>query len=334
MINKNKIANQIMEDFTRLTKNVSNEEAVFTAGKLIHDVENIDVEAAYKQVMSKIDKRQKVVKHFHHVLRYAAIVILPIIVTISFWLLSDNGLLKNKNQLASEYSIQEIVCPIGMRSSVILPDGTKVLLNSGSSIKYKLPFVKKERNIELVGEAFLDVEKNDKVPFIVQSQEMKIIVTGTQFNVMSYPEDNKMEVALKEGSVSLDIMSKSKTNQKELKMIPGDHFSYNKISKKSSLKNENLETCFAWVNNKMIFNDTPMLEMINVLERWYGVEIELADPSLKAYKFSTTFNNLTLEEVLKLLEMSSPMTIKYILGKVDPKTNTRLKTKIIISKKN
>lgn len=313
--------------FVKKRKALSEEEIVFEAGKLIKELDEIDVDSAYAGIQERISSKGRLLHIYTSFSRYAAILILPLIF-ITVWTLSN----KDKNIASQEFAIQELTCPVGMRTNVTLPDGSKVWLNSESTIKYSIPFTGKSREVELVGHAFLDVTKNPDAPFSITSGNVRVDVLGTQFDFKSYPEDETVEVTLKEGSINLSIET-GNADKSKTRMVPGDHFVLNKTSHKASIKNESVENYIGWVDNKLIFDETPLPEMKRILERWYGVEIEIVDKSIESYKFTTTFNNESLSQVLELLELSSPIKMEYIPGKVDKATNQITKAKIEISKK-
>lgn len=313
--------------FVESKKNLTNEEQVFEAGKLIGEVEQIDIDSAFYNIQKRISAKGKILRIYSTVNRYAAILVLPLLF-VSIW-----ALLNKINEPTQELAMQEITCPIGMRSQVILPDGSLVFLNAESTIKYSIPFVRENRSIELIGQAFLDVTKNENSPFSIQSGNVKVNVIGTQFDFKSYPNDNSVEVALKEGKINLSLLS-GDDGLSNIEMIPGDHFTFDKTTKMAVVGNKNIDNYIGWKENKLIFDETPLPELKNILERWYGVEIEITDKSIESYKFTTTFNNESLNQVLALLELSSPIKIEYIPGKVDKNTKEIIKAKIRISKKS
>jgi ferric-dicitrate binding protein FerR (iron transport regulator) len=326
-IKKNSKSNHI-NAFVEGRKNLSNEEQVFEAGQLIAEIKEVDVDAAYSTIQQRISKKGRLLKLYAVVSRYAAILVLPLLF-VSIWALLNNKQVEPNEELV----MHEITCPVGMRSQVTLPDGSQVWLNAESTIKYSLPFVRENRSVELMGEAFLDVAKNANSPFSIQSGNVKVNVVGTQFNFKSYDNDNRVEVTLKEGKINLGLMS-GDTEISTTEMLHGDHFVFDKNTYKATVKNQDIDNFLAWKDNKLVLDETPILEMKKIMERWYGVEIEIADKSIENYKFTTTFENETLEQVLELLELCSPIKMEYIPARIDKTTKQIINSKIIISKKN
>jgi ferric-dicitrate binding protein FerR (iron transport regulator) len=220
-----------------------------------------------------------------------------------------------------------------MRSHVVLPDGTDLWLNAGSKIKYGIPFIRENRQVELTGEAFLKVTKNGKAPFVVNVGAASVKVLGTRFNVKAYPEEEQIEIALSEGSVEFSgTMVDGK--KAEANLIPNDFLVLDKQTGNVRLENRNLEKYISWYQNILIFDDTPMQEVAVTLERWYGVKVIVADPEINKYRFTTTFENESLFRVLELLELSSPaIKIEYTPGKINKQTNIASPSTVTITKK-
>lgn len=319
---------QKIKSFIQENQKLNKDEQLLAAERVIEEISEVDVDVALYAVQKRISTKGKLLKIYTVASRFAAILILPLIV-FSVWTYMNRQPVIRAEKLTE----QTITCPLGMRSQVNLPDGSLVWLNAGSTIKYSVPFINETRKVELEGEAFFDVVKNEKSPFSVRSKKIRVNVLGTKFNFKSYSEDKDVEVALTEGSVDLSILSGS-AEISNTEMKPGDHFSFNRNSSEAKIKNHDLSNLIGWKNNKLIFDDTPILEMEKILERWYGVEIEVADEGIESYKFTTTFENLPLEQVLQLLELSSPIKMAYIPAKFDKKSNQLIPPKVRISKKN
>ena len=322
--NKNNIKHSIF-DFIEQRKSLSDTDKIEKSGYLIYDIKSVNVDSAFNKVYSRINKSNtNSTKIITWITRIAAIFALPLLVYNILNYSSD----KRENSI----TMQEISCPIGMKSHIILPDGTDVWLNSGSKINYELPFVRETRKLTLSGEAFLHVKKNESSPFLVNSGEERIEVLGTQFNVKAYPEDNQIEVALKEGSVKF-CFTNSSGKKIFTRLKPNNYLVLNRSDKKLSIENKELDNYMLWTKNILIFNNTPMLEVAKTLERWYGVTVIIKDDEIKNYKFTTIFENETISRILELLELTSPISIKYTRGKINRTTNKLNKSIVTISKK-
>ena len=190
----------------------------------------------------------------------------------------------------------------GSKKEVTLPDGSIVLLNIDSELIYPKEFKEDIREITLVGEAFFDIAHNEEKPFIVNVNNMKVKVLGTSFNVKSYPDDKKVETTLVTGKVEL-------IREKESPVIlkPSQKAVLNKSDKNLEIEKVETSEVTAWREGKLIFNKTSMEQVILDLERKYNTDFTINSPDLLEYKYTGTFDNLTLDEVLKLLMISSPI---------------------------
>lgn len=317
-MNKNiqhKKSDSDLKNFVEYRNGLSPFDKKLEAAKIIDQAESVDVDKAYRAVSGKINRENKTHRFFTTLTRIAAILTIPLM-AFTIWSLFFQETTKAPVEMAqNEITRQEIHCPVGMRSHVVLPDGTNLWLNAGSKVRYGIPFTRENREVELSGEAFLDVVKNEQSPFVVKAGNAEVEVLGTQFNVNAYPESENIEVALKEGKVKFKFRQED-GKVKTAELTPNDYVQFDRNEKKARLENTNIEKYIAWHKNIMILDDTPMTELARMLERWYGVEVVIADEEIKRYKFTTTFENEPLHHVLELLEISSPgIKIRYSVGK-------------------
>ncbi|WP_346857758.1 FecR domain-containing protein [uncultured Draconibacterium sp.] len=292
------------------------------AAFLIQKIDSVDTERGFKNVSRRIEKKARFIHNINIISRVAAILLIPVLF-LSVWY---NVINKQNNQIETTY--HTVNCPVGIKTQLSLPDGSLVWLNSGTTVKYQLPFTNKTRKIEMDGEAFFEIKK-DRIPFIVNTGNAKVKVYGTEFNVKAYSSDNQIEVALKEGSIGFTATN----NMDEKRLSPNDFLTFNKTTNAVETINQNINKYIAWRNNQLVFDETPLSEMALMLERWYGIQVEIKDDDLLRYKFTTTFENEPLLQVIELLELSSPIKIKYIPTKIDDQSNVISKAKIVINKK-
>ncbi len=259
-------------------------------------------------------------------IKVAAVLLIPFII-YAVWLQTGKLRLESAyRQLAEIQSARQItvVAPVGTRTVVDLPDGSKAWLNSGSELSYPASFSEQERRVKIAGEAFFTVQKND-VPFIVQSPGPEIRVYGTSFNINSYADEELMTVALVEGKISLMI------GDQERFMTPGQVSYFHRSRKSVIVKNENIDRFICWREGKFIFRDTPLSEILRRLQRQYHVEIDLATPELGSYRYNATFQNENLEQILELLKLSAPIRYRYEKGDLAG-DGTYLKGRVTIDK--
>ena len=255
-------------------------------------------------------------------LKAAAVLLLPLIIAGSLYV---GWLHRFTTTSESQYGSSAIYAPIGSRVAFNLPDGTKGWLNSGSTLTYSLPF-SENRKINLEGEAWFDVFHNEKQPLEISAGESTIKVLGTSFNVSAYSDEKYIEVALLEGQV--EFSSKTQTNKIILK--PSEQ-----VILQNGLLQVNLVDVSkhkAWTEGRLIFRGDEMAEVARRIERWYNVNVEIADQDLIHFSFRATFEDDLLEDVLKQLSMTSPIEYK-ILPREQFQDGTSEKTKVILYKK-
>lgn len=319
-----------IEKFLQFIDGLSSEDKKLEAGLLVEEIKSVNVDNAYFKVSSLINTQSQNTRIITIITRIAAVFTLPLL-AFTIWTLFFQEKLSDLAE--NELTWNEIQSPAGMRSHVVLPDGTDLWLNAESKIKYRIPFTRETREVVLAGEAFLKVVKNDKKPFIVNAGNASVKVLGTQFNVKAYPEDVLIEIALTEGRV--EFAGTTSGGKKAMAtLIPNDYMALDKTTGNLVLENKSLNKHISWVKNTIIFDETPMSEVAKTLERWYGVKVVVANSEINKYRFTTTFENESLFRVLELLELSSPeIRIKYNPGIIDRQTNIASQSTITITKK-
>jgi transmembrane sensor len=179
------------------------------------------------------------------------------------------------------------------------------MLNSGSRLTYSLPF-SRDRHVVLEGEAWFNVKHDEKHQFEVTSGTSTVKVYGTHFNMSAYPEESYIEVVLEQGKVSYI----NKELRKEVEILPSERLIYKNGTISKSVTDPSKYK--AWTEGKLVFRGDPMAEVARRLERWYNVEVIVADKELDRYSFRGIFLDDTFEDVLKYLSMTSP--IKYSIS--------------------
>jgi ferric-dicitrate binding protein FerR (iron transport regulator) len=230
-------------------------------------------------------------------LRIAGAILLPLIIFVGIQILNQ-GNSKNETWV-------EIKAPAWTRAQFLLPDGTTGWLNSNSSVKYKGNFTA-HRLITLNGEAFFNVFKDKKRPFVVNTNEVNVTVLGTRFNIASYENENNDEIVLEEGKLVF--------NNKEMKnsftMNPNDLVVYNKTQKYFSTEVVQPNKYLSWTEGKLVFRNDPLDVIARRLERWYNIDVEVNGGVDKDLRLRATFIDESLEEVLDLLKRSLPIVYR------------------------
>lgn len=211
-----------------------------------------------------------------------------------------------QNGMRSEPVYYTSIAPKGSVSQMVLPDNTVVYLNSGSEIKYSIEGTKGQREVFLKGEAWFQVERNEEKPFVVHTSFYDVNVLGTEFNVKAYPDDDKVITTLEKGSVRITSTEDFKIQSSQI-LKPGEQLVYNKQTNVIRLKEVKTKQYTAWKDNKLMFINMKLKELITLLERKHGVDIEVKDKSILEYHYDGTFTNESILEVMEILQETLPI---------------------------
>ena len=237
----------------------------------------------------------------------------------------------------------EISTRYGSRTNLRLPDGTQVWLNAGSKLSYDKSYGNGQREVSLSGEAYFDVVKNPTLPFVIHTGSIDIKVLGTAFNVKSFPGEKNTETSLIRGSIEVTLHNNPsqkiilKPNQKLITSNEEQPVAVNTAAKQADPLNAKLaaekkasnsqepiaqlshltyqphdstviET--SWMENKLIFRSESFEDLAIKMERWYGVSIRFADESIKPKKLNGVFENETIQQAMKALQLITPFSYK------------------------
>lgn len=267
------------------------------------------------------------------VLQYAAVFVMAF---FSAWLLKPQEPQQQAELTVKKVNYLKIKVPYGSKSTIELPDSSRVVLNSGSSLEYPDQFGETDRTVYLHGEAYFDVARNKHKPFYVRTDDVTIKVLGTQFNVKSYPEEDIMETVLVSGSVEIlpnhQVFDQRNKECKKIMLKPNEKavFIRDELSLKEALparsdlkpimkatiaeqKSEKTETDIAWKSDILILSNEPFNEIVKKLERWYNVQITLEDKALGSIRFSARFHGESISDVLHALSYTQPF--RYEINK-------------------
>jgi ferric-dicitrate binding protein FerR (iron transport regulator) len=242
---------------------------------------------------------------------------LPIVILIGIHMYTETNLKKG--------TWVEIKAPAWTRAQFSLPDGTTGWLNSNSSVKYNGNFIT-DRQVTLSGEAFFDVFKDKKRPFIVNTPEINVKVLGTRFNIASYNNENNVEVVLEEGK----LVFNDKAINKSYTMKPNDLVVYDKTLRNYSTNVVQPQKYLSWIDGKLEFRNDPLDVIARRLERWYNIDVEINGKISYDQRLRATFIDESLEEVLYLMKRT--LHIDYRIENPDLKPDdTYAKKKVIIT---
>lgn len=291
--------------------------AIDQAMKTAQVASETDTERALASVCRRINDKKSQVSMLTWLQRVAAILFLPLLATFAIQQFAPS-----RHETAR---MIEVKTNPGMTTTVELPDGTKVYLNSESSLAYPSFFSEDKRCVRLKGEAFFEVQKDPKHRFIVSAPgHTQIEVLGTTFNVEAFEKDSFISTTLVEGKVRF---AHPKNNQSAtVEMKPGQKLMYNTTSSQVRLIPTNGETETAWKDGKIIFSTTPLPEALRMLEKRFNVDFVLSNRKLRHEAFNGSFTNQRLERILEIFRISSNIKWRYL----DTQNTTNERTTIEI----
>jgi ferric-dicitrate binding protein FerR (iron transport regulator) len=241
----------------------------------------------------------------------------------------------------------EIVAPLGAKSIVNLPDGTKIWLNAGSKLVYNTGFNVKDRVVQLTGEAYFHVKTDKSKPFIVKTSDVIVRALGTRFNVKAYPDEKTITATLEEGKI--DVQLASSVKQENIVLKPNENIVFYKGGKtqtgllQKTIKTaptieknasrievqENVKTVLytSWKEGKWIIESEPLSSLIPKLERKFNLTIAFSDKELMDYKFTGSIKNETIEQIIKALSFTAPVDYTIEKDTITLWVNKQLKEK-------
>lgn len=257
----------------------------------------IPSERMLNHILKQTNKRKRLRRYFA-----VAAVLLPLILFAGLFYQ-----LNSKVDLLGDSVYEEIYVPEGKRLQMMFQDGSIAYINSDSRLKYPKQFGLNNRKVYLSGEAYFEIEKNSKRPFIVEMDSATIQVLGTSFSVEAYPDDAQIRATLDKGVINFIPWTKKDNALAENQQIV--------LVKRTgectvtTLEKERLVS--VWRNDVISFMNAPLSEVIKTLSRWYGVQFEVMNEEAYTYSYTFTSENTLLENVLKDFEKVSPVKFLY-----------------------
>ncbi len=317
-------------DYFEKVKNSLNSFHAYTSFK------NIDVDKDWELVKRRMAgasaKNARGSRHFYlsPFLRIAAVLVLIVLTAGALYFF-----VRTPQQTAGLDELYELTVPYGGKSSLTLPDGSRVHLNAGSTLTFAKEFGINSRELHLEGEGLFEVEKH-KFPMLVHTSHIDIEVLGTVFNVKSYSEDNNIETVLLKGSIRVETLDEN--NDVPIYLKPNEKLVYNKVGAhtrvgkneqeivsgereqltpgggaKQSTKHYNITSnvdvsaSVAWKNGKYIVKGETFEELANILTRKFDVSFTFENEEIKEYTFSGTLGDYPIDQVLDVLCLASPV---------------------------
>lgn len=214
---------------------------------------------------------------------------------------------ENINNSSETEQLNQLVVPRGKRSSIELADGSKLWLNSGSRAIYPVAFKKKTREIYIEGEGYLEVAHDASRPFYVVTDQVKVKVLGTKFNISAYKDDDHVSVVLVEGSVQASIGTEN------IVMEPNQLLNYVKLTQRSTLEKTNVTEYISWKDGWMLCNKEQIQSITTKLSRYYNVKINFNDPRLNSMTLTGKLDlKNNCEDVFKVICATAPLKYEII----------------------
>lgn len=268
-----------------------------------------DKSKAFEQFKNRIanqrlnDKRERENFCLSKFWRYAAVIV--VLFSVSYFSYWRGGI-----SIKEVFSDIIVEAPLGSRTKLTLPDGTLVWLNAGSRITYSQGFGVGNRKIELIGEGYFEVKRNEEVPFLVKTNSLLVKVLGTKFNFRDYPDDAEAIVSLSEGKVALNNLLKK---EKEAFLLPNERVVLNKKNGRMHVEYSTVSNALQWTNGYLFFDEELLPDVVKELERSYNVKIQIASDTLNTFRFYGNFvhREQNIQEVLEAL--SATRKIHYII---------------------
>lgn len=213
-------------------------------------------------------------------------------------------------------AMNQVIIPYGKRSQITLADGTQIWLNSGSQLIYPATFEKGSREVYLTGEAYFDVTPDPSRPFYVITQDLKVRVLGTRFNVSSYHDDPSTQTVLVSGKVSV---GRNRNFSKPVELVPGERILYKRSDQALVKDKVEINRYVSWIDGYMIFENEPVSELFKKLGRFYNSKI-IIEQGIENITFSgkldlacdlqKVFENIAFSSPIEITNMNEVFTIK------------------------
>jgi ferric-dicitrate binding protein FerR (iron transport regulator) len=271
-------------------------------------IETVFTQIQEYQIQHHLKSRFSVTRILKFYQKIAAFLLIPIIgMGILYWV-------NQSNHSSDQYT--ETIAPRGQKSQIVLADGTKVWLNSDRKIRYPGNFSKNQRDVYLDGEAFFEVSKNERQPFVVHTSGVNVKVLGTKFNLKAYSDENQIETSLFEGKINL-LLNNSSDQIVEKEVKPGQSFVYLKTDRQLVLNRFPQDEINGWKKNQLLFKDDTFGKLVRKIERWYNVELVYDEKLFNDRRLTVElFEGERLERLMDILSLALLVDYKYDKEKI------------------
>jgi ferric-dicitrate binding protein FerR (iron transport regulator) len=248
-------------------------------------------------------------------LRIAALFLLVIAISLNFYqYFSNKGKIENDSNITlsdRKMNTLSFYTNKGVKGVVTLPDSSVVWLNSDTRLTYPEKFTGKYREVEISGEGYFEVKSNPDTAMIVTTcKGLKIEVLGTKFLIRSYEEDNESQATLFSGSIKLTSPKGRYSRDYVKKLKPLESVIIDNNVPIRVIQNADTLKSIAWKNGKLIFEETPIQEVLKKLERWHGTEFIVKDYSIMSCKITAQFQSESIVQIMEVIKYCSPIDYK------------------------
>lgn len=273
------------------------DEELWVSSAVADDTQQYDVDQAFERFRKRTGLDQSGRQSYKWYRTWSvvavAIVLLGLITVTAYW--------QGSRQIQSNFSDIVVEAPLGSKTKLTLPDGSTVWLNAGSKMVYSQGFGVRDRRLVFQGEGYFEVEKNDEMPFLVQTHDVNVTVVGTKFNFRNYPEDEEAVVELLEGKVALENQLKEEAVRY---LSPNEKMVLHKATGEMDITSTKVKEATLWTENILLFDEDLLPDIVRELERSYHVQIEIENEDLKQTRFYGQFNQLE-QNIYDVLDMLS-----------------------------
>lgn len=273
------------------------DEELWVSSAVADDTQQYDVDQAFERFRKRTGLNQSGRQSYKWYRTWSvaavAIVLLGLITVTAYW--------QGSRQIQSNFSDIVVEAPLGSKTKLTLPDGSTVWLNAGSKMIYSQGFGVSDRRLAFQGEGYFEVEKNDEMPFLVQTHDVNVTVVGTKFNFRNYPEDEEAVVELLEGKVALENQLKEESVRY---LSPNEKMVLHKATGEMDITSTKVKEATLWTENILLFDEDLLPDIVRELERSYHVQIEIENEDLKQTRFYGQFNQLE-QNIYDVLDMLS-----------------------------
>ena len=314
---------------------------IWLAGQRTNNPDGFSAGMAYNSFLERIHKKSSFNSLSGHTVVFRKLFRIAAMIAIiySVWSIG-RAILGDIHQKNNGITHQEIQVPLGSKTTLILPDQSRVILNAGSTLKYNADFGRKSREVRLSGEAYFDVAKDMKRTFIVKTEYINIKALGTAFNVKAYPDEKTIEATLVSGLIKVEKHSPNQNKSLQDNAVvlhPNQRLTFYKETEdfiterkpqeavasepqktevstantpgKRLLVQKNIDVIpdVSWKDTRWVINREELEQLAVKLERRYDVTIVFKDEELKSFRFTGTLANESIEQVLRAISLTAPI---------------------------